>query len=351
MSRMRRVTSLALVAALAAGLTGCSFLGDLAEGQRITTERLGVDNALRTLVGELNGLEQVASASYHFDAVDPTTAPGVEVTLTTLDGDDWTEVASVIQATADDDALDGYPVAVQLTAGAVTSSFDTQYGLDWIDAETMAVVQCGVELFPEARVEVSGASASASFVSISVDDPAEALLDRMTTDPEVRGLIDGTDPSRIFLSFGAPGLSIAGTGSADAAAWVTRVLAVDLPRPAVGNAYPSAWVQVSLSGLAGDLMLGVELVGADDLATGPAWDALIAILTSPAPEVNGPGTCTPLQVMYAWPGVQGNFPSFVTECAEWGGNGMDPDRPSLVDLREALAASDIDLDALGFTLS
>jgi len=353
MSRTR-VACAALVVALAAGLTGCSFIGDVAEGQRITNERLGVADALRVLVDELNALEQVETASYHFDAIDVTTRPGVEVELTTLDGGDWLEVAELIEQAGAEDALDGYPIGARLTSGAVTSSFDTQYGVGWLGDEPLSTARRVLEFFPDARIDLSGISGSSAFVSVGLSAPAEELLDRMRSDSELRGFLDGLDPNEVYLNLGVPGLSLSGALSADAAAWARGVLAVDLPRPDFSDAdasYPTAWVSVTISGAPGDAMLGVELIGDSGPGSGAAWDELVSLLASPVPELNGAGVCVPLQITYSWPGVQGNWPSFVTDCVDWGASNIDPERPSLVELREALTASGIDPVSLGFTLS
>ncbi|MCS0498496.1 hypothetical protein [Protaetiibacter mangrovi] len=349
MSRSRRVAAVALVATVAVGLTGCSFLGDIVDGQRITTERLGVADALRVLVGQLEQLEQVESASYSFDAADVSTTPGVEVELATLDGDDWREVADTIEQAASADALADYPVAVDLSAGAVSGWFDTQYGADWIGEDVLATARRMGELFPDARVGLSGAAESAAFVSVGVPGSAEELLDRVAGDAAVRDVIAALDPSHIALTLGAPGLELSGAAVAtEAADWARQVLSVPLPRS--GGELSSGWVQVTASGPPGDTWLGVELVGDSALGEGAAWDALLDLLETPVPQVNGPDGCVPLQVMYAWPGVQGNFPSFTNGCFGLEIISTDPDRPSLVALREALAASGLDLEALGFTL-
>jgi hypothetical protein len=58
MSR-RRAVSAALAATLVVLLSGCSFVNDVFEGQRITTERLGVDGVLRSLVADLAAIDVV----------------------------------------------------------------------------------------------------------------------------------------------------------------------------------------------------------------------------------------------------------------------------------------------------
>ncbi|TPX05432.1 hypothetical protein FJ656_06535 [Schumannella luteola] len=162
-------------------------------------------------------------------------------------------------------------------------------------------------------------------------------------------MIAALDPSHIALTLGAPGLELSGAAVAtEAADWARQVLSVPLPRS--GGELSSGWVQVTASGPPGDTWLGVELVGDSALGEGAAWDALLDLLETPVPQVNGPDGCVPLQVMYAWPGVQGNFPSFTNGCFGLEIISTDPDRPSLVALREALAASGLDLEALGFTL-
>lgn len=353
MVRRRRIAGAALIAALAAGLAGCSFLGDIADGQRITTERLGAADALRVLVGQLEQLDQVESASYSFDAVDVSTMPAVEVELATLDGDDWREVAELVEQAGAADALADFPIAARLSSDTVTSGFDTQYGAQWLGDEPLSVAERLLGFFPGATVDISGVSESSAYVSVGTSDPAEQLLDRMWSDPGLRTVLDGLDPNRVVVNLGAPGVSLSGALTPDAASWAREVLAVDLPRPDYSDPdapYPTEWVSVSVGGAPGDTMLGVELVGTMDVGAGTAWDELVRLLASAVPELNGPGACVPLQISYSWPGVRGNWPSFVTECAGWGSNGGDPDRPSLVELREALAASGIDLAALGYTL-
>ncbi|MFT4285599.1 MAG: hypothetical protein QM598_12265 [Protaetiibacter sp.] len=355
MSRTR-VACAALVFALAAGLTGCSFIGDVAEGQRITNERLGVADALRVLVDELNALEQVETASYHFDAIDVTTKPGVEVELTTTDATDWGEAVDLIGEAAQQDAFEGYPIGVQLTAGALRSSFSTEYGVSWLTQESLAAAgRLGV-LFPTSRLELWGMSQSSAAVSVVVPETAEELLTRVAGDAEVRAFLAGLDPERVQVGFGAAGLSLSGApDSAEGIEWLRDRLSSGLSLYPTGfdadAVYPTEWVEVSIEGPEGDRWLSLQLVGDTELGSGPAWDELVEVLTTPLPQLNGPGACVPFQVFYSWPGVRGNWPSFVNECVEWGANGADPDRPSLVALREALVASGVDLDTLGFTLS
>ncbi|MFT4029944.1 MAG: hypothetical protein QM675_08705 [Protaetiibacter sp.] len=127
----------------------------------------------------------------------------------------------------------------------------------------------------------------------------EELLDRMWSDSELRGFLGGLDPNEVYLNLSAPGVSLSGALSADAAAWAREVLAVDLPRPDFSDADapdPTEWVSVTIIGAPGDVMLGVELIGASGPGTGPAWDELVSLLASPVPELNDAGVCVPLLV-------------------------------------------------------
>ena len=355
MSRSSRVAGVALAVALATGLAGCSFLGDLGEGQRITTERLVVADALRVLVEKLNALDQVASASYHFDALDVATSPGVDVELTTTDATDWREAVDLIDEAAQQDVFEVNPIGVRLTAGALGSSFNTEYGVGWLTDESLAAAGRVGVLFPTSRLELWSTSESSAYLSVVVPESAEELLTRVTDDPEVDAFLVGLDPEHVLVGFGAAGLSLSGVrGSAEALGWLHARLSSGLPPYPTGfdadAVYPTEWVQVSIEGPEGDRWLSLQLVGDTEPGSGSAWDELVEVLTTPLPELNGPGACVPFQVFYSWPGVRGNSPSFLNECVVWGDNGTDPDRPTLVELREALAASGIDLDALGFTL-
>lgn len=349
--RRRLVPVVALAVALAVGLGGCSLVDEVAEGQRITFERLRVADSLRILVGELEALDGVASASYTFDAVDLTSEPALEVQLVSIAADTWTAVGDAIDRAALDEPLRDHPLGATLRSDRLVSTFTTEERLDWLDDDTMADVQRALELLPDARVELSGYGESA-FIVAAHPDAAERLLDRITGDAELRAYLDGVDPRRLAVDLRAPGLTVSGAVSAEVADWIRAILDRDLPRPDFSDpdAPPATeWVAVTVSGGAGDAVVSVELVGSA-LGSGPAWDGLVDLLTAPVPEVNGPGACVPLQVMYAWEGVQGSFPSFSSVCAGWVVSSGDPGRPSLVELREALAASGIDPEALGYDL-
>ncbi len=353
MPRRRLLAAAALV--LAAGLGGCSFLDDLSEGQRITTERLQVADALRTLVGQLEDLEQVASARFHFDAVDVTTAPAVEVELTSIDAGDWRETVELIAAAGAKEPLDQFTVAAQLSADRLTIGFDTEWGHAWLSDTALGTAARALELFPDARVQLGAASESSAFLSVMLTDTAESLLTRLVDDAEVRALVASAPPGAIWLELQAPGLRIAGgLDSSDAVGWVVDRLSGGLTRAPVLDGgrepLPEEWVAVRIDGPRGDKMVDLELVGATPLATGPAWEQLVEVLTAPMPELNGPGACVAVQITYSWPGVRGNWPSFANECVGEDISSGDPDRPSLVELREALTASGIDLDALGYRL-
>ncbi|QNO37656.1 hypothetical protein H4J02_01000 [Protaetiibacter sp. SSC-01] len=355
---LRRIAASVLAVALVAGLAGCSFLENLSEGQRITNERLRVADALRILVGQLESLDAVDRASYHFDAIDVTSTPGVAVELTSVDAGGWREAVRLIEEAAGDEPLSEHSLAAALSSGAVTAQFDTEWGSAWLHDDSIGTAARLVELFPEARIAVGGGGESTAFISLSATETAEELLARVTGDEAVLDLVGGLDPARVAVEFRAAGLSLSGSlASPEAAAWATGILSRELPRhPAGSDGTPvDEWVLVTIgAGIEGSGLgttLGIELVGATELATGPAWEQLLEVLATPVPEFDGPGICVPLQIMYAWPGVQGNWPSFTNECVEWENTSGDPDRPSLVALREALAASGIDLDALGYTLS
>lgn len=352
MPRRRRLLAAAALV-LVAGLAGCSFLDDLAQGQRITTDRLRAADALRVLVGQLEQLDGVEAARFHFDAVDVTSVPGVDVELTSVDAAAWRAAARLIEEAADEESLNAYTLAAALSAGTVVARFDTQWGSAWLGDDAVATAARAVELFPEATVVVGGGG-SAAFVSTGVTESAEELLARVTGDDDVVALLTGLDPARVAVEFRAAGLSLSGAlTSPEAVAWATGILSSELPRlPIAADAAPvTEWVSVTMSSGIDGTILGVELVGDTELATGPAWTRLLDLLTAPVPELDGPGTCVPLQITYSWPGVQGNWPSFTNDCVDWGSSSGDSDRPSLVALREALAASGIDLEVLGYRLT
>lgn len=357
MSRVRKAAGAVLVLALAGGLGGCSFVGDVAEGQRITTERLQVADALRVLTEKVAGLDEVVSARYHFDAVDVATTPGLEVEFASADADAWRDVVATVEAATADGALEAYPVAVSLAGGGIRSSFDTQWGAGWLDAASLATAARLAGLFAGARVEVSGVSDTAAFIAVTVPGSAEDLLVRVASDAELADLLATLDPHDLYVEFRAPGVSLSGGLVAlDAVDWATQVLSTELPRIPVGLApdeeapFPSEWVQVDLSSGMTGVMLGVELFSGDEPGAGAAWDELVELLVAPLPQADG-AECIPFQITYGWPGVQGNFPSFTNACVDYGSTSSDPDRASIVELHEALTASGIDLDALGFTLT
>ncbi|QEO09186.1 hypothetical protein [Protaetiibacter larvae] len=349
-----RAAAAALAAVVAASaLSGCQFVEDVVAGQRLLTAGLNADAALRELVAELEALVSVESAEYAFDAADVDSRPGLQVALVSTDPGDWREVQSLIEETGELDAFEERPITATLTSGMVSATIDTGSHL-LLGADALAAAREAGGLFPDARIELAPWSDVAAAVTVSTPGTAEELLARVTGDPGVRAFLAPLDPERVWVAFRAAGLELGGIPSAAEAQWILDRLAVELPRypVAVGAdaavAYPTEWVQVSAGVSAADRMFTIQLVGDDGVATGPAWDALLEVLRVGAPGADD--SCAPLQVFYPWPGVQGNWPSFVNDCVEWA-DANAVDRPTLAPLRDALAASGIDLAALGFRLS
>lgn len=365
MSRRGRAVGAALVVAVAVALSGCSFIGDITEGQRITTERLGVADALRVLTDKLKGLEQVSSASYAFDALDVSTTPSLQVELTTLDTAGWEEVVATIDAAAAEDALVGSPIAVSITsgsspgsaAGSVSASFDTQYGGDWLLGGALDTASQALAAFPGALINLSSASDSAAAVAVGIPDTAEQLLERSATDASVAQLAEDARSTGQWLMLSADGLDVSGAPPETLVAWASGVLADGLPR------YPNAldFDESTLSARTMTLSIAdtpspgsVTAMWRSDAAPGEGeeWNSFTAALLAAVPLATPGSGCMPFQLSYSWPGL-GQAANLFTGCGADVGTASsgNPDREALTTFRAALAASGIDLGTLGFTLS
>jgi hypothetical protein len=351
MSR-RRAVSAALAATLVMLLTGCSFVNDVFEGQRITTERLGVDGVLRSLVADLAAIDGVESAVYSFDAADVSTTPSVDVELATTSFALWDAVVTRIDAAGDDAALAAYPAQVAIASPDLTSSFDTKYGADWFDDATFAVATDAASAFPGSRVRLEGVGPDVANVSVAAPESAELLLARVADDPVVRELFDSAQAGGDVLGLGADGFGLSDMPTAAETAWALDLLDTDAPRypvvidPSAEFVSPDEWIRVALDGSHG--VYQVELISAAPLGSGPVWDAFVSILRTGAPDSRVPGECVLMYVNYAWPGASGNWPLAVPTCAPY--SIEQPDRPALLELREALAAEGIIPEELGFEL-
>src|SRR5690606_6962113 len=121
------------------------------------------------------------------------------------------------------------PISVTLESPSVGSSFDSQYGASWLDADALALAADAASAFPDAHAMVSGASDTSAFITVSAHDSAEQVLDRLTDDPLVVELSDRARAGGHWLSLSTDGLEVAGTPSRELAQWTRGVLAADVP--------------------------------------------------------------------------------------------------------------------------
>lgn len=353
MARARRSVGAALVVVIvAAGLTGCQFVGDVVEGQRLSSERLAVDSALRQLAAQLEGVDLVDSVEYDFDAGDVASTPNLRVELAGAEFASWHEVATRIEEVGADDTMRDHPISVTLESPSVGSSFDSQNGAPWLSADSLALAADAASAFPQSHVTVSGASATSAFITVTAHDPAEQLLDRLAGDPLVAELTERARAGDHWLSLSTDGLEVAGTPSRELAQWTRGVLAADVPR-LVMRAEPTEpldeWVIVSLSVDETSTSISASWSGASEPATGGrSWDAFVAALRDGSPDDGG--TCVPVYLSYSWPGMGATAAAFST-CGDPAPASGDPDRPALTAMRDALAAEGIVAEDLGFELS
>lgn len=348
---MRQTRTFAAGAAmlLALALTGCSFLTG---AEANTTGR--TPEVLRALVDELKQLDQVIDARYSINAY-----PAVEVDLRTNEFDDWDEVVQLIAAAAGAEPLSAHTVMVELTSDRVHSFYGADDGGPWFSRGLMEAAAGIDAIFPGATVNVAGAG-DLGVLDVTVTDSAERVLEQLAGDGALRAAVAGLDPHYEELNVTAPGLTISGAPPSDeVAAWAAEVLTEPAPRlPAVLGVDdppegPREAVKVTVyTGVVGDPQIFVQLRNADEFAAGPVWDFLTRVLATPLPPAIDPDPCVELLVSFTWPGIdEAETPLITNTCSDSSASDADPDRPAAVDLREALAASGLDLDELGLRVS
>jgi hypothetical protein len=348
MKRMRRglaVASVAVVAAVA--LSGCGFVNDVFEGQRITTERLGVDGALRALVAELQGIDGVVSAAYHFDAVDVGTRPGLEVELETTEFPLWDDVLTRIHEAGRGEAFAELGIASVLTAGAIRVDDDARYDIAWLTQAVLDTAADATSLFPRASVSLSGVVEGGTMITLSVHDPAEQVLTRLTDDPAVVDMFASAQESRQSFSLYAEGLDVSGTPGPEVVQWTRDRLAADLPRSYDEKAAHPELLVLSIAGYDGDDSISGSWAGASAPGErGPAWDAFLDAVRAGRPTTAS-GACVLTSLSFSWPGI-GQSATVVAPCDGPVVAPAPEERPAVTELREALETEGLDLDALGF---
>ncbi|HTN57223.1 MAG TPA: hypothetical protein VL043_03040 [Protaetiibacter sp.] len=348
----RVVAGVAVVAAVGMLLSGCGFVNDVVEGQRITAERLGVDAALRALTSELAELDGVEKAVYGFDAADVSTTPGLEVTLATTEfalGDD---VVTRIEKVADGGALDGYPVSVALRSGVLDVQFDTQYGAPWLTEAALDTATRAASVFPGSVPGLLGTSSTDSAVYLSVPGSAEELLSRLEDDAEVASLIAAAHDARQVLSFSADGIEIAGAADGALMQWARERLAVDVPRMLTSVNYDPdvvqpEWMTLTISNYEEVGSVGGNWASASEPGEGEVWAAYVAALRA-GPQRTASGDCIDTYLGFGWPGI-GNSAGAHAGCGD-APAASAPELERTTVLRDALAAEGIVPEDLGFTL-
>jgi hypothetical protein len=325
------------------------------EGQRITTERLGVDGVLRSLVADLAAIDGVESAVYSFDAADVSSSPSVEVELASTDFALWDAVVARVGESADDEALAAYPVRVDLASADLTGSIDTQYGADWFDDATFQVATDAASAFPGSRVGLRPSGPGMGEVWVTTPDPAVQLLDRLAEDPVLVGLVDAAAASSTNLVLAAAGLDLWGVPNAELRERGRAALSFDIPPYPVSFdaeadfTAPDEWVRVTLSGDAEASYFGVTWLSSSPLGEGIVWDAFVATVRDAAVASRASGGCLPFDLGYLWPGSHSSVSAY-SGCGGAKNSGGSPDRPALLELRDALAAEGIIPEQQGFEL-
>jgi hypothetical protein len=254
-----------------------------------------------------------------------------------------------------DAALAAYPAQVAIASPDLTSSFDTKYGADWFDDATFAVATDAASAFPGSRVGLQPYGPGVGEVWVTTPDPAERLLDRLAEDPVVVGLVDAAASASTNLVFVAPGLELWGVPPAEVRERARAALAFDVsPYPVSFDAEadftaPDEWVGVTLSGDAETSYFGATWRSISPLGEGAVWDAYVATLRDAAAASNVSGGCLPFDLGYLWPGSLSSVSAY-SGCGGVKNSGGSPDRPALLELREALAAEGIIPEELGFEL-
>jgi hypothetical protein len=329
-------------------LSGCGFVNHVVEGQRITAERLGVDAALRALASELAELDGVEKAVYGFDAADASTTPGLEVTLATTEFALWDDVVTRIETVAEGDALDGYAVAVALSADALSVHFDTEYGAPWLTEAALQVATDAASVFPGSTPGISGISATDATVSLSVSGSAEELLSRLHGDPEVAGLVASAAEAHQVLHFSVDGIQISGAPDVALLQWVRDRLAAGVPTASYDpEVIQPEWVSLSIANYAGGDSINGSWASASDPGAGAVWAAYVDALRAGPPHTAS-GDCVETYLSFNWPGI-GHSASAYAGCAETPAASA-PEQERVTVLRDALAAEGITPEELGFTL-
>jgi hypothetical protein len=334
---------------LAIVLTGCGFVNDVFEGQRITTERLGVDSALRALTTELAAIDGVTSAVYSFDAVNVATSPGVEVTLADTEFALWDDVVTRIETAAETDALQAYPVSVALSSDVLGVRFDTRYGAPWLTEAALQVATRAASVFPGAVPDLSGISATDTGVYLVASGSAEDLLARLSGDAEVVGLLEAAREGHVTLIVSADGVDISGAPGFELLQWARERLASGVPlMPNVTEEQPpDEWMYLSIASAASldSVNVGFQSSAEPGEHTA-AWDAFVAALRA-GPPTTASGSCVDTYVSLSWPGIANSAVAYAG-CGEAAAV-ASTERPAVTALREALAAEGVSLEALGFT--
>jgi|GEM_PF-2308116 len=344
----RSALAVGLAAVLALTLTGCQFLGDVAEGQRIASERLNADSRLRALVGELDGLAQVEHVEYSFDAADVETSPAIEVQLSGVEFDAWNGVVAPIEEAVADDALAGFTVDVTLHSGEFDAYFQTSddYTPGWFDAALLATASDAGTLFPGARVSMSGGTGAG--VSAAVGESAEELLARVSDDPAVVRLTEAARDAGHWLGLATDGLDVNGTPSPETIGWAGQLLAHGALTMAGDG--QDEWGLISVAGGGA----GAESISANWAANvpaadrSPAWLAFVAAVRL-GPVVASDGTCVPIFLGMQLPGSR--MVSASSLCGEPGLPSGGASAEQVEAVADALAAEGVVAGDFGFTLS
>ena len=344
----------AVVAVVAAVgmLSGCSFVNDVVEGQRITAERLGVDAALRALTSELGGIDGVEKAVYGFDAADVSTTPGLEVTLAGTDFALWDDVVTRIEVVADGGALDGYAVSVILRSDVIDVQFDTQWGAPWLTEAALDTATRAAAVFPGSMPGLLGTSSTDSTVYLSVPDTAEELLSRLEGDAEVASLIAAAREARQVISFSADGMEISGAADGALLQWARERLTAEVPRMFTSVNYDAdvvqtEWMTLTISNYEGVGSIGGNWASASEPGEGEVWAAYVAALRA-GPQRTASGHCIDTYLGFSWRGI-GSSAGAYAGCGD-AAAASAPELERVTVLREALAAEGVDAEALGFTL-
>lgn len=328
------------VAALAVALGGCSAVQDVLEGRALNVERLGVDGVLRALTAELATIDGVESARYHFDALDVSSLPGVEVELAHIDYALWVDVVERIEVAGDNDALEGYVLTAALSAEAVRAHFDTDTGATWLTEPTLRVAADATSVFPGSVPMLSGVG-----VALTVPSSAEELFERVDADPEVARLLADAKRAGPVLTLSTDGLELSGAVDAVLVEWARERLAGEVSRlgtAASGEPQPE-WVWVSIA---------PESVGASWMSAttpgddGPVWEAYLATIRAGV-VLTSAGDCVPTTLSFGSPGVSAVAYASCDPTDVWIAG---EERAPVAALRAALADAGVIPEELGFTL-